>query len=214
MSEPAPEVKYSSVSVEGLEVFFDADSPNIALPESSSVQDQTDPGSRSVQDSPKLKHPISVDEAARLLNISANAVCKRLRKGSLKGEKTPGKYKDEWLVEGAELIQVLNVEIASVQDSPSPVAEESCSVQDQTDQGSRSVQDSPESLTQLVELVEKQALKLEVAAGQIGYLQAQLETQTKLLEIRDEQIKLLTDSQHRKAWWSQFCAWFMGSKHE
>ncbi|MBX9685737.1 MAG: helix-turn-helix domain-containing protein [Candidatus Obscuribacterales bacterium] len=211
MSEPAPVVKMDRVSVGGLEVLFDKDSPEAPPAASSSVQDQAGIGPGSVQESPKkLVHPITVEEAARLLNISTNAVCKRLRKGALVGQKIPGKFKEEWLVEGAGLIEVLKVDFNSVQDSPPDDLATSSSVQDQTDIGPGSVQESPESLTRLVDLVEKQAAKLEAAAGQIGYLQAQLESQSRLLEAKEAEIKLLTDSEHKAGWWVRFSSWFLG----
>jgi hypothetical protein len=219
VSELAPEVKTDPVSIEGMEILFDQDSPEKNSPESMSVQDRTTISPNSVQDSPgKLVRPITVEEAARLLNISTNAVCKRLRKGSLTGQKTTGKYKDEWLVEGSELIEILKVDFSSFQDSPEIISAESGSVQDQTKLSPGSVQESPDSLTRLVDLVEKQAAKLETAAGQIGYLKAQLESQgnylegqAKLLEAKEAEIKLLTDSQHKVGWWSRFSAWFTGS---
>lgn len=174
---------------------------------------------------PVLIHPISVEEAAKHLGISTNAVCKRLRKGSLVGKKTPGKFKEEWLVEGAGLIEILNVEVASsVVDSSERVAADTSSVQDEpeddmdsVEENASPVQDSPGSVQDgtaqptlvLIELVEKQAAKLEAAAGQIGYLQAQLAAERAASEAKEQQIKLLTDSQHSKqGWWSRFCSWF------
>jgi hypothetical protein len=82
-------------------------------------------------------------------------------------------------------------------------------VQDQTEGSTSSVQESPHQATfLLVELVEKQAAKLEAAAGQIGYLQAQLASQKESLEAKEMQIKLLTDKQHMTGWWAHFCSWF------
>lgn len=212
MAEPASEVKTDSASIEGFDEVFSEDGPMSHSPNSSTVQDRTKESSSSVQESPcsALAHPISVEEAASLLKISTNAVCKRLRKGSLIGKKIQGKFKDEWVVEGAGLIEVLDLDFSQNhhQDGPEEATPETGSVQDRTKDSSSSVQESPNATSMLVELVEKQAAKLEAAAGQIGYLQAQLESQTKALEKRDEQIKLLTDSQHKSGWWARFCSWF------
>ena len=49
------------------------------------------------------------------------------------------------------------------------------------------------------------AAKLEAASHRNGYLEAQTESY-------QEQIKLLTDSQHKSGWWTRFCSWFMGRK--
>lgn len=208
VSEPAQVVKIDSVSVEGMEVLFDKDSP-VLQATSGSVQDHTNASPGSVQESSrKLVHPITVEEAARLLNISTNAVCKRLRKGTLVGQKIAGKFKEEWLVEGAGLIEVVNVDFDSVQDGPPENSAPSSSVQDHTDASPGSVQKTAESLRVLVDLVEKQASKLEAAAGQIGYLQAQVESQSRLLEAKEAEIKLLTDSQHNApGWWTRLCWW-------
>ncbi len=212
MAEPASEVKIDLASIEGFDEVFSEDGPSTGSPRSGTVQDRTEDSSSSVQESPysALAHPISVEEAASLLKISTNAVCKRLRKGSLVGKKIQGKFKDEWIVEGAGLIEVLDLDFSQGhhQDGPETATPETSSVQDQTKDSPSSVHEGPNPTSMLVELVEKQAAKLEAAAGQIGYLQAQLESQTKALETRDEQIKLLTDSQHKAGWWSRFCSWF------
>jgi hypothetical protein len=211
MGDLAHELITDPLAVDGLENLFAEDSPLKVLSSDSTVQDSTESGTRSVQDVPGgLVHPISVDEAARLLNISSNAVCKRLRKGTLVGKKIAGKFKDEWLVEGAGLIEVLNVDFSSVQDSPSEIRDEEWTVQDQTGDSDRSVQESPDATLTLLALVEKQSAKLEAAAGQIGYLQAKMEEQNKQLEQKTEQLKLLTDSQHKRSWFQKFSSWFLG----
>lgn len=43
--------------------------------------------------------------------------------------------------------------------------------------------------------------KLEGATYRIGYLEAQLESER-------QQVKLLTDSQHKPGWWAKFSSWF------
>jgi hypothetical protein len=210
MGDPAPDATINPLAIEGMESLFLEDSPQEKSGQSGTVQDKTDEIFGSVQDSPSgLVNPISVEEAARLLGISSNAVCKRLRKGTLIGKKIIGKFKDEWLVEGVGLIEVLNVEFSKSEDSPDGTASGSRTVQDQTDDGPSFIQDSPDSVTRLLDLVEKQSAKLEAAAGQIGYLQAQLETQTKLLQVKDDQLKLLTDSQHKRGFWARFGSWFV-----
>lgn len=210
MGDPAPDLTNNPLAIEGMESLFAEDGPKSTDSQNGTVQDQTNDSSCSVQDSPsRLVHPITVEEAARLLNISSNAVCKRLRKGTLIGKKIVGKFKDEWLVEGAGLIEILNVEFDKAEDSPASNASASSTVQDQTKESPDPVQDGPDSMSRILDLVEKQSAKLEAAAGQIGYLQAQLEAQTKQLQIKDDQLKLLTDSQHKQGWWARFVSWFV-----
>jgi hypothetical protein len=211
MGDSAPELINDPLAVEGLENLFDQDSPLKIISSDSTVQDSTEQVPRSVQDVPSgLVHPISVDEAAKLLNISSNAVCKRLRKGTLVGTKIAGKFKDEWLVEGAGLIEILNVDFSSVQDSSDEISDKERTFQDQAETRDRSVQESPDAALTLLALIEKQAAKLEAAAGQIGYLQAKMEEQNKQLEQKTEQLKLLTDSQHKRGWFQKFTNWFLG----
>jgi hypothetical protein len=213
MGDSAPELINDPLAIEGLENLFDQDSPLEIISSNSTVQGSTEQGTGLAQDVPSgLVHPISVDEAARLLKISSNAVCKRLRKGTLVGTKTAGKFKDEWLVEGAGLIEILNVDFSSVQDSSDEITDEERIVQDQTETEDRSVQERPDATLTFLALLEKQAAKLEAAAGQIGYLQAKLEEQNKQLEQKTEQLKLLTDSQYKRGWFQKFSSWFLGHK--
>jgi hypothetical protein len=212
MGDPAVDIEKDPLAIEGLEEVFTQDGPDENFQKNSSVQYSPEDSPGSVLDgSARLVHPISVEDAAGILNISTNAICKRLRKGSLVGVKIPGKFKDEWLVEGAGLIEVLKVDFDKVQDSPEEFSDDRSSVQDQTEISPGSVQNSPEpSVTRLLDLVEKQAAKLEAAAGQIGYLQAQLESQALLNAEKENQIKLLTDSQVKHGAWSRFWGWFTG----
>lgn len=61
----------------------------------------------------------------------------------------------------------------------------------------------PGELDKLLEVIQTQAQKLEAANYRIGYLEAQSQTYK-------EQIKLLTDSQHKAGWWVRFSSWFVG----
>lgn len=206
MSDPALQVQSNPLTVEGFEDVFAEESP---LRDSRTVQDQTEESTSAVQDRP-LVRPISVDEAAGILGISSNAVCKRLRKGTLVGRKIQGKFKDEWVVEGAGLIDILEVDFGKIEDSP--INTEDCpkTVQDQTKDGPSIVPENGASIVRLLDLVERQAAKLEAASGQIGYLQAQLESQTKLIEEKEGEIKLLMDSQKKTSAWTRFWLWFTG----
>jgi len=55
----------------------------------------------------------------------------------------------------------------------------------------------------LWQLLKEKDAKLEVLVMRTGYLEAQLEN------YRD-QVKLLTDSQHKPGWWTRFCSWLSG----
>ncbi len=56
-----------------------------------------------------------------------------------------------------------------------------------------------------LEVIEVLQSKIEILTYRNGYLEAQLENQR-------EQIKLLTDSQHKPSVWTNFASWFMGRR--
>lgn len=206
MSDPALEVESNPLTIEGFEDVFAEQSPPR---DSRTVQEQTEESCSPVQDRP-LVRPISVDEAAGILGISTNAVCKRLRKGTLIGRKIQGKFKDEWIVEGAGLIDIVELDFGKTEDSPTSTEDSPETVQDQTKDSPGIVRENGPSIIRLLDLLERQAAKLEAASGQIGYLQAQLESQMKLLETKEGEIKLLMDSQKKAGAWTKFWLWFTG----
>ena len=63
---------------------------------------------------------------------------------------------------------------------------------------------APELKT-LMDVITKQAEKLEAASMRIGYLEARTENY-------EREIKLLTDSQYERGWWARFASWFIGTK--
>jgi Helix-turn-helix domain len=58
-------------------------------------------------------------------------------------------------------------------------------------------------IRELQDKLENKDHHLQAANYRIGYLESQLENQR-------EQIKLLTDSQHKGGWWARFSSWFFG----
>lgn len=61
---------------------------------------------------------------------------------------------------------------------------------------------APELRT-LLDVITKQAEKLEAASMRIGYLEAKSEHY-------ENQIKLLTDSEYKRGWWQRFGSWLIG----
>lgn len=150
---------------------------------------------------------VPVPEAAKLLGLSVKTVKDRLRKGTLAGFKQRDKFGERWLVSIDQNNLVVPATTREYQVAPtcemafvlagSPT--ESLLVAPTKEQA------TPPDLTVLVELLEKKDRELQAASCQIGYLRAQLES-------KDEQIKLLTDSQHKQGWWAKFASWFMGGQ--
>lgn len=147
---------------------------------------------------------VSVIEAAETLNITRRSVLRLIHEGKLDGAKDGH---GQWLVKTASLENRLNAktpqiihlagnctEVAEGQDVASPQLAEG---QDEG-QGPARPPDQDQIMRELL-------AKVEALTYRNGYLEAQLENQR-------EQIKLLTDSQHKPSWWSKFATWFMGAR--
>ncbi len=55
----------------------------------------------------------------------------------------------------------------------------------------------------LWDLLKEKDAKIEALIMRDGYMQAQYEA-------LQQELKLLTDSQHKTGWWQRFCSWFIG----
>ena len=130
---------------------------------------------------------VPVDLAARQLGLSPKTVKDRLRKGTLAGFKVKDKFGERWLV------SLGTTELVGV-GSPSLVAPSDVLVAP-----------TEQETTILVEAYKEQIkhlqAKLEAATYRLGYLEHQVETQ-------EDQLKLLTDSQHKPGRWAKFSSWF------
>jgi len=130
---------------------------------------------------------VSVSEAAKLLGITERSIWRRIRAGKLQSELCDGKTIVNVRQSDAGLTTPTDV-------TDTPLTISTC----QSDT-------SGHQLEKLLELLREKDRELQAATYRNGYLEAQLENQK-------EQIKLLTDSQHKKAWWARFCSWFAGSR--
>jgi hypothetical protein len=72
---------------------------------------------------------------------------------------------------------------------------------------SQPVLTSADNDNRLVAIIENQAHQLKAAGDVIMYLRSQIEE-------KETQLKLLTDSQHKRHWWTSFCSWFLGRTTE
>lgn len=143
---------------------------------------------------------VSVQEAAKVLGLSVKTVKDRLRKGTLAGFKKKDKFGDAWLVslEQSGLVGTTrDYQVGPTEDSGLVGTTRDYQV------GPTDFPKEPPDLTLLVELLKQKDHEIEAASFRIGYLEAQLESER-------QQVKLLTDSQHKANWWSQFCSWFLG----
>ncbi len=139
----------------------------------------------------------TLQETAERLSLSLVTVRRRLQKGSLKGHKVQGLNGPEWRIEPPE--QTL---ITDRGDSDQTMIIE----QGDTDQTPITTLITPDHqvVTALLARITEVESKLSDAQNALqsanwrnGYLESQLESQR-------DQIKLLTDSQHKPGWWQRF----------
>lgn len=123
----------------------------------------------------KLTRGLPIKEAARVLGISANSVRAKLKSGELSGCKVKGPTGEQW-----------RVNLTKVTSEPTKL----------TNEATKTIEPaSSAEVLRLLEIIEKQASRLEAASGQIGYLHSQLENSR-------DQIKLLED-RSKRPWWGR-----------
>lgn len=206
MTEPAQNYQTieSATTTEGLEDLFivsDSSSESVAGP-----TQEEDAGPSQY---------VSALEAAKILGINKRSVLRLIQEQKLDAVKEHGKYLIEWKIveqrkqamivagpsrdEGpAEYVSVDIEDVGPAQLNVRSSRDEVPS-QDICDDSSKRVLDAHKLLKEL-----------EAATYRIGYLESQLSERQKDLESQREQIKLLTDSQHKTSWWARFTKWCAG----
>lgn len=201
VSEAANVVRSEVVSIEGMEDLLSGQGiPEAGLsdrevrPTDGKCLAQAYPGqSTGVQ----LK---TIDEASKQLGLSPRTILRRLQKGTLPGCKVAGQFGLEWRV------KLTQQEVSAVQ--AIEAVEVGPGQHNQTEQdkpGLTSRDQSDMLIGELRQRIRDLEDKLEGATYRNGYLESKLEQ-------RDEKIKLLTDSQHKRSGWSRFWIWFTGGR--
>ena len=191
-SSPAQKLNQSlGQSLEGLEGFYEE--------EPGDSQSTAHPGEKFLG----IARWLTVEEAAKRLEISSNAVTKRLNKGKLAGRKVAGQFGEKWMVDPSGLPQEIHVQIAEEQ--PSRAEEEPGNSQGTAspiqEEPSKQESIAEKSFDLFGEVIRQQTEQIKLQNEMIKHLCAQVQD-------KDAAIKLLTDSQHKKGWWSRFCSWF------
>jgi hypothetical protein len=225
MGDPLPEVKMDLVSTDGLEDVFDLEpvtdldsAPVTGTP--GQVTSASEPVTHATKVVPTSAEAVPVEQAARVLGTSINALKKRLRKGTLRGCKVDTKHGEKWFVEKLELVKMEPV-TGSSREPVTGTPEQVTSASEPVTHASKEVPGTAEGVPEQTDLVspvferlvmslekkdaviESQAHQLKAAGDVIMYLRAQIEE-------KEIQVKLLTDSQHKRGWWARFGSWFMG----
>ncbi|NJL70460.1 MAG: hypothetical protein HC888_02020 [Candidatus Competibacteraceae bacterium] len=184
MSDTARNIEHlHPASTDGFADLFDS-------PDQTLLTEQGDP------DQPPITTLINPDhwtlhEAAEKLQVSLVTVRRRLQRGALKGYKTQGMNGVEWRIYPPDQTLITDPDQTLVTEQGDP---------DQT-LISTLINPDHQVLTALLARITEVESKLSEAQNALqsanwrnGYLESQLENQR-------DQIKLLTDSQHKLSWW-------------
>lgn len=170
-------------TTEGLEDFFDVEV----------AEDQAVAGTPVAEG-----QTATIAEAAEILGITRRSALRLVQEGKLAGAKDG---QGQWLVKTASIqtrLQAKNLTSSQTE----PVAAE---VAEGPGQGWPGGQYEAQQ-----EILKELLAKIEVLTYRNGYLESQLRERENDLSERDQQIKLLTDSQHKPGWWAQFKKWCAG----
>lgn len=176
-----------ATTTEGLEDFFD-----VEVAEGQSMAGQP------VAEGQPEGQTVTIAEAAEILGITRRSALRLVQEGKLAGAKDG---QGQWLVKTASIqtrLHAKNLTSSQIQ----PVAVE---LAEGHGQGWPAGQDQGQQ-----EIMKELLAKLEVLTYRNGYLESQLRERENDLAERDQQIKLLTDSQHKPGWWSRFKKWCAG----
>ncbi len=174
MQEPATEDKRMVLNLDGLEQVFEVDCEPIEQ-SASTVLAGFD---HSAKQGTRHGAGMSLRAAAIHYRLALSTLRAKIKRGEIPAEKIAGANGPEWRVfaSSSEFIDPIN-------HSAKQGAEHGADTLLAEHQSNEA-----ESVNRLVELVDKQAIKLEVASGQIGYLSAQIESY-------QNQVRLLPDLQ-------------------
>jgi hypothetical protein len=206
--EPSREVKLNPVSIDGLEEVFEvagtAGTGIESTEEMSRTYASTDPGQPgqdSIEATEVLTY-LSTAEAAKLARVDSRTVRRWFDQKKVRGQFSKGKLLivQEDLLASAEQPEVVT---AGTPGTESGTFER---------QFNESENDDPGRPGQSADKTDRSALivssefldRIERLSRENGVLRAMLDEQRR----ENEQLKLLSDSQHKAGWWLRFCSWF------
>lgn len=236
MSEAAREVKKDPVALEGFENLLEQSDTGIelaqeAVQESAMVVQESAPEDiESVQEvlAEAPEGYWTTEEAAKHLGVSQRTVFKRLKEGIIKGIRVQGKYRVEWRIEPVET-SIPGIEVALEDDDE--IRSSYGTDQEGAPEHTQNLREQPsgpslrlQELESLLSVIREKDQLLQAATYRNGYLEAELAH-------RDREIKLLTDSQHKRetdlqtrdqelkqlmeshnrSGWQRFWGWLSGS---
>lgn len=127
----------------------------------------------------------TLKQAADKLLVSVNTIRKRIKDRELHGYKVQGPNGPEWrITPPTDTLSATTTESATVTNTP--------------------------TIDALLKVIEGQSKQIDAMSEQLKAASDVMMYQRSQLETRDEQIKLLTDSQHKAGWWQRFKSWAQG----
>ncbi len=204
MSDTARDYKYiEPASTEGLEDLFVVS----ATPAQASADQGQAKASQGQATPDHLSTILTIDDAAATLGVSSRTILRRLQKQSMPGFKVQGQFGPEWRV---TFIQSQTTPAQASADQGQANASQGQATPDQGEPASVDSELVNELRRQITDLKNELEDKLSVAQREIqaaafrnGYLESQLENER-------QQVKLLSDSQHKPSRWARFPKWFIG----
>ena len=127
--------------------------------------------------------------ASEKLGLSMNTIRKRIKDRELHGYKVTGPNGPEWRI--------------------TPPTDTDINTPTSTPQDSIRVTNAP-TIEALLKVIEAQGKQLAASAEQLKAASQVIMYQQGQLEVKDDQIKLLTDSRRQSNWWHRFASWALG----
>ncbi len=213
MQEPAAETKREGLNLDGLEQVFEVDCEPFEQSTSTVLAGFDHRAKQGMQQGAGM----SLKAAAIHYRLAMSTLRAKIKRGEIPAEKIEGANGPEWRVFTSSSVISTPINHGAKQ-----------GVEHGADTLLNKRQlNSNESVNRLVELVDKQAAKLEVASGQIGYLSAQietyhkqvlmlpdLETEAKRAQTQDKELQeMKTELDRLKgSWWYRLSRFLSGSK--
>ncbi len=208
MLEQAKEVKVNVTSIEGLEEFFDSTGTAGTLIDSEAGTERTliedmagQPGHSSVE-ATDITTYISTSSAAKLASVDSRTVRRWHDAGRVRGQFSKGKL----LIAKEDIERLTNED--PILSGTTGTADATVSGASGTPEGEREGRPGPDADMPAPVIAFSDFLdRIERLSRENGELRALLERE----RLETQQLRLLTDSQHKANWWQRFCSWFVSS---
>jgi len=182
MSQAKSEESIDIVTVEGFEPLFE--------PGSTRTQDTPSNTSQEFVTVTSTPTGWTLKMASEKLGLSMNTKRKRIKDRELHGYKVIGPNGPEWRI--------------------TPPTDTITNISSNTPQEFVTVTNTP-TIDALLKVIENQTKQIDASAEQLKAASQVIMYQKSQLEDKEQQLKLLTDSQHKTNWWRKFGRWFIGS---